>query len=47
MTDPTYYNLIGGQRVAAATGKTILNLNPAKSPAPSTTASPPRSTLGT
>jgi aldehyde dehydrogenase (NAD+) len=29
MTYPTYHNLIGGQWVAAATGKTILNLNPA------------------
>jgi alpha-ketoglutaric semialdehyde dehydrogenase len=29
MTYPTYQNLIGGQWVAAATGKTILNLNPA------------------
>ncbi len=29
MTYPTYQNLIGGQWVAAATGKTMLNLNPA------------------
>jgi len=29
MTYPAYHNLIGGQWVAAATGKTILNLNPA------------------
>ena len=29
MTYPTYQNLIGGQWVAAASGKTILNLNPA------------------
>ena len=29
MTYPTYHNLIGGQWVAAASGKTILNLNPA------------------
>ncbi|MEI9967256.1 MAG: aldehyde dehydrogenase family protein [Terracidiphilus sp.] len=29
MTYPTYQNLIGGQWLPAATGKTILNLNPA------------------
>jgi alpha-ketoglutaric semialdehyde dehydrogenase len=29
MTYPTYHNLIGGQWVAAASGKTMLNLNPA------------------
>ncbi len=29
MSYPTFHNLIGGQWVAAATGKTILNLNPA------------------
>ena len=29
MSHSTYKNLIGGQWVAAATGKTILNLNPA------------------
>ena len=29
MTYPTFHNLIGGQWVAAAAGKTILNLNPA------------------
>jgi alpha-ketoglutaric semialdehyde dehydrogenase len=29
MTYPTYCNLIGGQRLPAASGKTILNLNPA------------------
>ena len=29
MPHPTYHNLIGGQWVAAAAGKTILNLNPA------------------
>ena len=29
MTYPTYHNLIGGQWVSAASGKTILNLNPA------------------
>ena len=29
MTYPSYQNLIGGQWVAAATGKTMLNLNPA------------------
>ena len=29
MTYPTFQNLIGGQWVAAATGKTMLNLNPA------------------
>ena len=29
MTYPTYHNLIGGQWVPAASGKTILNLNPA------------------
>ncbi len=29
MSYPTYHNLIGGQWVATATGKTMLNLNPA------------------
>ena len=29
MTFPTYHNLIGGEWVPAASGKTILNLNPA------------------
>ena len=29
MTYPTYHNLIGGQWLPAASGKTILNLNPA------------------
>src|ERR1035438_7779313 len=29
MTYPTYHNLIGGAWVPAASGKTILNLNPA------------------
>jgi aldehyde dehydrogenase (NAD+) len=29
MSYPTYYNLIGGQWLPAASGKTILNLNPA------------------
>ena len=29
MTYPTYHNLIGGQWLPAANGKTILNLNPA------------------
>ena len=29
MTYPTYQNLIGGQRISAASGKTFLNLNPA------------------
>ncbi len=29
MTYPTYHNLIGGQWIPAASGKTILNLNPA------------------
>ncbi len=29
MTYKTYQNLIGGQWIAAASGKTILNLNPA------------------
>jgi alpha-ketoglutaric semialdehyde dehydrogenase len=29
MTHPTYHNLIGGQWLKAASGKTILNLNPA------------------
>ena len=29
MTTPTYHNLIGGQWLPAACGKTILNLNPA------------------
>jgi alpha-ketoglutaric semialdehyde dehydrogenase len=29
MSYPTYHNLIGGQWVAAASGKTLLNLNPA------------------
>ena len=29
MTHPVYHNLIGGQWLPAAEGKTILNLNPA------------------
>src|ERR1019366_3773631 len=29
MATPTYHNLIGGQWLPAASGKTILNLNPA------------------
>jgi aldehyde dehydrogenase (NAD+) len=29
MSYPTYHNLIGGQWLPAASGKTILNLNPA------------------
>ena len=29
MTYPTYHNLIGGQWLPAASGKTMLNLNPA------------------
>jgi len=29
MSHPTYHNLIGGQWLPAASGKTILNLNPA------------------
>src|ERR1019366_3504075 len=29
MTSPTYHNLIGGQWLPAASGKTILDLNPA------------------
>jgi aldehyde dehydrogenase (NAD+) len=29
MTPPTFHNLIGGQWLPAASGKTILNLNPA------------------
>ena len=29
MTYPTYHNLIGGEWLPAASGKTILNLNPA------------------